>query len=222
MEANKITLKTLSFSSVTVLAMETVFRLVITGQTASSLPALGLLRCIEASVLVLIALRFEKNPGAVGLARSDMLHGITKGLLWSACFGVATGALFLILLVAGINALKLVDTPLPASEQQIFIFFLVGGVIGPVGEELFFRGIIYGFLRRWGVYVAIIISTLLFVFPHSLGSSLPITQIVGGIVFAAAYEKENSLMAPITIHCTANLTIFSLAFVISNNFFISW
>jgi hypothetical protein len=39
---------------------------------------------------------------------------------------------------------------------------------------------------------------------------IPITQLVGGIVFALAYEKEKNLMAPITIHCLGNLAIFSI------------
>jgi hypothetical protein len=210
MEANKITLKTLAISIAAVFAMETVFRLATAGQTASPLPALGTIRCMEALLLVFIAGRFEKNPDAIGLSRSKMLPGLVRGLLWSACFGIAAGVLFLGLFAVGINPLKLINTPLPSAPRQIFIFFLVGGVIGPIWEEIFFRGIIFGFFRRWGVYAAILISTALFVLPHYDGHHLPLTQIVGGIVFAVAYEKEKSLMVPVTIHCLGNLAIFSL------------
>ena len=212
MEANKITLKTLTISIAAVFAIETVFRLAISGQPGSHLPALGIIRCLEALLLVFIAGRFEKDPNAIGLARSKMLPGLLRGLIWSVCFGIAAGVLFLVLFTVGINPLKLVDTPLPSAPRRIFIFFLVGGVIGPIGEEIFFRGIIFGFFRRWGVYAAILISTALFVMPHFDGHHLPLTQIVGGIVFAIAYEKEKSLMVPITIHCLGNMAIFSLAF----------
>jgi len=212
MEAIKITLKTLAISIAVVFAMETAFRLAIAGQTASSLPALGIIRCMEALLLVFIAGRFEKNPDAIGLSRSKILPGLVRGLIWSACFGIAAGVLFLGTFAAGINPLKLVNTPLPSEPRQIFIFFLVGGVIGPIWEEIFFRGIIFGFFRRWGVYAAILISTALFVLPHYDGHHLPLTQIVGGIVFAIAYEKEKNLMVPITIHCLGNIAIFSLTF----------
>jgi membrane protease YdiL (CAAX protease family) len=131
-------------------------------------------------------------------------------LAWSAGFGIAAGILFSVLLATGINPLKLVHTPLPSAAWQIIIFFIVGGVIGPVWEEIFFRGIIFGFFRRWGLYLAILISTALFVLPHYDGNHLPFTQIVGGIVFAAAYEKEKSLVVPITIHCLGNIAVFSL------------
>jgi membrane protease YdiL (CAAX protease family) len=210
MEANKITLTTLAISIAAVLAMETVFRLAISGQAGSPLPALGIIRTMEALCLLFIAHRFEKKPNAIGLSRSKMLPGLARGLIWSVCFGIAAGVLFWVLLAAGINPLKLVHTPLPAAPGQIIIFFLVGGVIAPVSEEIFFRGIIFGFFRRWGVYAAILISTVLFVLPH--GRHLPLTQMVGGIVFASAYEKEKNLMVPITIHCLGNLAIFSLTF----------
>jgi len=212
MEANKITLKTLTISIAAVFAIETVFRLAISGQPGSPLSALGIIRCLEALLLVFIAGRFEEKPNAIGLSRSKMLPGFVRGLIWSVCFGIAAGVLFLVLFAAGINPLKLVNTPLPSAPGQIFIFFLVGGVIGPVWEEIFFRGIIFGFFRRWGVYAAILISTALFVLPHYDGHHLPLTQIVGGIVFAVAYEKEKSLIVPVTIHCLGNMAIFSLTF----------
>ena len=210
MEANKVTLTTLAISIAAVFALETVFRLAISGQPGPQLPALGIIRAMEALCLLYIAHQFEKNPNAIGLSRSNLLPGLARGLIWSVSFGIAAGVLFLVLWAAGINPLKLIRTPLPSAPWQIFIFFLVGGVIAPVSEEIFFRGIIFGFFRRWGVYAAILISTVLFVLPH--GRHLPLTQIVGGIVFAIAYEKEKNLMVPVTIHCLGNMAIFSLTF----------
>ena len=213
MEANKITLKTLVISIAVVFAMESVLRLTLAGQTVSPLPALGIIRCMEAVLLVFIAGRFEKDPNAIGLSQSKLYPGLKRGLVWSAGFGIAAGVLFLVLFAAGINPLKLVNTPLPSAPRQIILFYLVGGVIGPVWEEIFFRGIIFGFFRRWGLYTAILISTALFVLPHYDGSHLPLTQIVGGIVFAIAYENEKSLVVPITIHCLGNIAIFSLTYL---------
>ena len=205
METNTITLKTLAISTAMVFAMETLLRLVLAGQVASPLSALGGIRCIEALLLVVIAGRFEENPDPIGLSRSKIRAGLVRGLIWSAWFGIAAGILFLGLFAAEINPFKLIKTPMPSVPWQIIVFLLVGGVIGPVWEEIFFRGIIFGFLRRWGLYAAIVISTALFVLPHFDGSRLPLTQIVGGIVFAIAYEKEKSLFVPITIHCLGKL-----------------
>jgi membrane protease YdiL (CAAX protease family) len=89
----------------------------------------------------------------------------------------------------------------------------VGGIISPVVEEIFFRGILFGFFRRWGATTAVVLSTILFVLPHLKRGAIPVTQMVGGVVFAAAYEKEKSLAAPIIIHSLGNLSIFSLSLI---------
>ena len=214
MEAKKISLKTITVSIAAILFIETVFRLAMIGKTAALLPALGIVRCLESVLLVVIVVWLEKDPGAIGLSRPKLLAGCMKGLIWAACFGIAAGVLFLVLFAADINALELLHSPRPSSWQPIFIFLLVGGIIGPIAEEIFFRGIIYGFFRQWGAIIAIILSTLIFVFTHSFGDNLPFTQLVGGIVFAIAYEKEQNLMVPIIIHCLGNLAIFGLTIFI--------
>ena len=111
----------------------------------------------------------------------------------------------------GINPVALVHTRLPAGQGEIILFFLVGGIVSPVAEEVFFRGVIYGFFRRWGVFVAITLSTLAFVLVHPAGAGIPLPQITGGVLFAVAYEKEENLFVPITIHILGNIAIFSLS-----------
>ena len=212
MEAKTITLKTLVISIFAVFALETVFRLTIIGRVGAPMPALGVVRCLEVLLLLIISGRFENDPNALGLSRSNIMPGLMRGLLWAACFGIAAAVLFLILFAFGMNPLNIVYTPIPSALLQIFMFYLVGGIIGPVAEEIFFRGIIFGFFRQWGFYAAILISTTLFVLPHYDGQHLPLTQILGGLVFAIAYEKEKKLMVPVTIHCLGNMAIFSLTF----------
>jgi len=212
-EANKISLKTFTISLSAVLFIETGFRLAISGWIASSIPTLGLIRCLESFSLVVIVRWIEKDPGTIGLSRSKIPAGFIKGLIWSACFGIIAGVCFLILLVFGINAMELMYPSRPAFHPNLIVFFLVGGVIGPIAEEIFFRGIIYGFFRHWGAIIAVVLSTLIFVFTHPVGGNLPLTQLVGGIVFAVAYEKEKNLMVPIAIHCLGNLAIFSLPII---------
>jgi membrane protease YdiL (CAAX protease family) len=38
-----------------------------------------------------------------------------------------------------------------------------------------------------------------------------LAQIIGGIVFALAYEASGNLLVPITIHVLGNLAIFTLS-----------
>jgi hypothetical protein len=113
--------------------------------------------------------------------------------------------------MAGINSLSMIRTSLPKNSASLLLFFLVGGIVAPVAEEVFFRGILYGFLRRWGIVVALVLSTSAFAFTHGLGHGFPLIQVVGGILFAAAYEIEKNLVVPLTIHCLGNLAIFALS-----------
>ncbi len=77
------------------------------------------------------------------------------------------------------------------------------------------RGRIVGefFLIVFGVLAALILSSVIFVFAHSISSIIPLPQIVGGIIFAIAYEKEGSLIVPITIHILGNMAIFTLSLI---------
>jgi len=209
MEAKKITLKTVAISIAAVLMTEVLFRPAIAALFVSPLPVIGITRMAEIILLILIVVQFEKSTGAIGLTPGEMFSGFKKGLIWSACFGIAAIVLFVLLYLAGINALRMLYSPLPHPKLIVLLYLLVGGVIGPFAEEIFFRGILYRFFRQWGVYTAVALSTLLFVLPHLTGGNIPFTQIVGGVVFAIAYEREQSLLVPITIHCLGNLAIFS-------------
>jgi hypothetical protein len=165
-------------------------------------------------LLFVIAAVWGKGMSSIGLTPHDLLAGIRKGLLWSAGFGMCTLLVFAVLHVAGVNPLERIKTSLPPGTRETVLFFVVGGLIAPVTEEIFFRGYLYGFLRRWGVLAAVVGSTLLFVAAHAIGSVLPLTQLVGGILFALAYEATGNLMVPITIHVLGNNAIFILSLAV--------
>jgi membrane protease YdiL (CAAX protease family) len=147
------------------------------------------------------------------LAPSTVSHGLKKGVIWSAGFGLVTFFGFIALFLVDIDPLTLIYTPLPRKGNEIVLFFLIGGLVAPIAEEVFFRGILYGFLRRWGVLLALILTTFIFVLAHPVFPGIPVTQMVGGIIFALAYEIEGSLMVPITIHVLGNMAIFILSLI---------
>lgn len=171
---------------------------------------LTITRSAQAASVVVLSVVLTDGPHVIGLDKENLLPGLKKGLLWSAGFAGVAGLLFLVLIIAGQNPFLLIRSPLPASVSQRLLFFCVGGLIAPIAEEIVFRGLIFGYLRRWGTPAAVLISTALFAAIH-LGPSIPITQIVGGAVFAMAYQAGKSLMTPIVIHMLGNLAIFTLS-----------
>lgn len=213
MEADRIKIKTLIISLGAVIAVEVVARVGIRPGAYNPMIVSGAVRLLQAGLIIIIVLIREKGLSSIGLSLTKTLPGLKRGLTWSAGFGLITLLGFALIFAIGLNPLTLIHTHLPANPDDIALFFLVGGLIGPVAEEVFFRGILYGFCRRWGAPAAIILSTLAFVLAHPIFPAIPVTQVVGGILFAVAYEVEKNLMVPITIHALGNMAIFTLSLV---------
>ena len=88
---------------------------------------------------------------------------------------------------------------------SLMVFLGVG-----VGEEVLFRGIIFRMIdRRWGTWVALIVSALIFGFVHitnqnaTVWSSIAIA-VEAGLLLGAAYKWSGTLWVPIGIHWAWN------------------
>jgi len=201
METDRIAVKPFAISFMALIALESGGILLLTA--FPELPSMSVLlglRMMEILIFFGIVSIWGGGLYSVGLTRDLFRSGLARGIIWSLIFGVVA---------AGTFALIRVDLPEPLL--QLLVFFITGTLIGPLAEEIFFRGILYGFLRRWGIITALIISNLLFVLMHPLSGSIPVPQIVGGIVFALAYEIKGELTAPLTIHILGNTALFSLS-----------
>jgi len=83
-------------------------------------------------------------------------------------------------------------------------------VLAPAVEELVFRGLLYRMLReRWGVLVSVAVSAAFFSLIHH--GMLFSPQLVGGIIFALAYEWSRSLWVSIALHMGANAAVYLLS-----------
>ncbi len=154
MEANKIEVKIFLLSLATLVLIEITAPLFISGIRISPMVLTGAIRLTEMTLIMLIVFFWGQGLPSIGLAPSKMVKGLLRGLFWSAGFGIITFFVFIALFLVDINPLLLIHTRLPAKSMEIVLFFLVAGIIGPVAEEILFRGIIYGFFRRWGVLAA--------------------------------------------------------------------
>jgi len=90
---------------------------------------------------------------------------------------------------------------------------LMGGLVIPVAEELYFRGLIHSWFRdRLPFWPAVILSGLLFGLAHFDSLGVAAASFVMGMVNAVAFEKNNnSIWLPIAIHAINNS--FALALV---------
>lgn len=208
METEKIKIKTLIIVIASIVFIEIAAAILASKSHPDPMIILGIVRLLEISMIILVVMVWGNGLSCIGLGTSTIVRGIKKGLLWSAFFGLATSIVFLVLYFSRINPLILLHNQLPEKNTDIFLFLTVGCIVGPFAEELFFRGILYGFFRKWGILPAIIITTMIFVISHRNISAIPVTQIIGGVTFAIAYEIESSLMVPIIIHILGNMAIY--------------
>ncbi|MFO7963676.1 MAG: CPBP family intramembrane glutamic endopeptidase [Desulfobacterales bacterium] len=175
---------------------------------------LAIARCLQIGLIIFLVIYVKNDLSAIGIKKSELLDGLRRGVLWSIAFALAVLTAGGILMLLGVNTAGLLDHPLPGDTQTLVRLMMVGGIIGPVAEEVFFRGICYGFFRRWGIIPAVLLSTAVFVAAHAVAAPFPVTQIIGGILFAVAYEVEKNLLTPIVIHASGNLALYSVAWLV--------
>lgn len=208
---------------------------------AASAAGLTLLFLLPLTVLLLpvfktdrlaavVAAVFAQGGATVGAAAIVLRH---RGLRWnvmgwdtglrSLMTGVTGGLLVFVLVQVGGWLVAKATGPVPVSPSLrvmftgrgaagLLAFIAAAGLLAPVSEELFFRGILYTALRnRYGRVVGALASTTVFALMHgdiSLGM-LPVW--LAGAVFACLYESSGSLAAPIIahgIHNTATALLF--------------
>jgi membrane protease YdiL (CAAX protease family) len=174
------------------------------------LSVIGLARVIQIAGILAGIAYFQQGLSTIGWSPSTWRKGLKTGVLWASVIGFVVCVAMGIIFLAGINPVRLVRSPLPSEPGRKLLFFLVGGLIAPLAEEICFRGVLYSYFRRWGIILAILASTTIFVVLHSV-QGIPVIQIVGGVLFAISYELSGSLMVPIVIHATGNLAIFTLS-----------
>jgi hypothetical protein len=173
----------------------------------------GIVRLSE-SIIILFFIYKQNNFDIIGCNKKNILPGLYYGCLWSLGFGIVVFSIFFMCAyLFRINLFRMVQMPIPDTifDQSIYIF--VGCIIGPFAEELVFRGVFYRFFRQWGIIVACCGSTMIFVLLHNHAPVIPITQIIGGLVFAFSYEHTKMLVTPLTIHVLGNSCMALLSYL---------
>ena len=91
---------------------------------------------------------------------------------------------------------ELLDTPV--------WFFIVGAILAPLVEEIFFRGFLFqGFRARYGWAAGMLLSSAIFAIAHLDPVSLLPTFILGNLL-AYLYHRSNSIWPGVILHVLVN------------------
>ena len=102
-------------------------------------------------------------------------------------------------------------TPHGSLLANFLVSSILGGILVPIAEELFFRGALFTwFRRRFSLWPSILASTVLFALGHADTAAVVGTSFIIGLLNAYLFERSRSLWVPITVHLVNN----SLAFVL--------
>lgn len=95
-----------------------------------------------------------------------------------------------------------------SSDISTPIFSIISvAIIGPVLEELVFRGLIYNKLKEsYRVGISILLVSLLFGLFH-LNLVQGIYAFLISVIITYCYEKSSNLFIPILVHCSANISV---------------
>lgn len=101
------------------------------------------------------------------------------------------------------------------SAVGVVLGLLVAGVVAPIAEEIIFRGVLFGQLRRaWGEGAAVIVSALLFAAIHlNAVAFVPLAFV--GVVLALLFRRSGSLWGSILAHGIYNIATFSIALAVT-------
>lgn len=179
--------------------------------------ALVLAMSLALSVLLIGVMAAVTRNDAVALARRLGLTRFRAREMWRpavallGCYGMLA-AYTTIVDALGVDALQ-PESTLPFEAMRARLTFVLAGiavvVAAPLAEEVFYRGLIFGGLQRWGFWPAALISGAVFSGVHfDVGSFIPFFLI--GVLLAWLFWRSGSLWESIALHALYNGISFSI------------
>ncbi len=151
----------------------------------------------------LFKFRLKKNIEVLGIDTRNFGRTILLGVFVGLISYLFIDGLYLLLWPNRFapevtKAIRTSGTPIDLS-----LYFLVALVLGPVLEEVIYRGMVYSpYRRKYGRAKAVIITSVFFAMAHF---ALP--SFLFSLLLTALYEKTESIIPPIIAHSAHNLLV---------------
>lgn len=165
-------------------------------------------------VLFFVVEKFKSGIRGLGITVKNVWRDIRIGIAGYVTL-LPLLALIMIIVLSVLELIKYEQPISPALElfygdsrpKLLLVLTALVTFLGPIAEELFFRGFAYPVLRRKiGIKGAMILVSAVFSLLHlNVISFLPIFAL--GLLLAYLYEKTGSLIPAITVHMIHNMAV---------------
>lgn len=179
---------------------------------------LGYLPCILGEIIgIIIAIKttkikirkdiFSKSKSTKKFILLGTVSCIGVGMVSSVIY-----AIYSTILEFGGITIPQPDFSLPTESKYLILFLIYVCFLGPVLEEIIFRGFILKSMQRFGNLTAIIVSSILFSMFH-LNLVQFVNPVLMGIVLAFIAIKSKSIVPSIIAHVFNNSITFAITAV---------
>jgi membrane protease YdiL (CAAX protease family) len=171
-------------------------------------------------VLYFVSKKFNGGLASLGISFRNTLRDIRIGVIGY----VTTLPILALILVIVITILQITRYDQPTSTaleilyedsrpKLLLVLTVLVTFLGPIAEEMFFRGFAYPAVRkRLGIKNAMILVSVVFAMLHmNVVAFFPILGL--GILLAYLYEKTGSLIPSIAVHVIHNSAVIFLAYL---------
>lgn len=172
-------------------------------------------------ILYFVIVKYGEKLACLGIAFVGFYKNVLSGIA-AYVFILPILIAVLILSTMLLNAIgykfpaqPVFDIFLEEKRSNVILFLTVFvSILGPIIEEIFFRGFLYSAVRkRFGVLSGVLLSAALFSMLHAnMAGFAPI--MILGILMAFLYETTGSLVAPMVVHIIHNSIIVGFVFFI--------
>lgn len=171
-------------------------------------------------VAYFVAVKYKQKISALGISFANAVKNIGIAVFAYLAFLPVLAAILLSVIFV-VNLLKYTPPAEPIYElifkeqrpQFLILTSIMATFIGPVAEEVFFRGFLYPALKKsFNISIAIFITSVIFSLLHTnIVGFLPIVAL--GAFLAYLREKTGSLMPSICVHIMHNSILAGLMFL---------
>jgi uncharacterized protein len=178
---------------------------------------------ILASALATARLTGRLRPWQFGLARLQVGRSLGWAVIAVAGFALAFAGLLAPFVLADAASLdddavgyRLSSGGLPVDDASVPLAVIFAAlaiaVLAPICEEIFFRGVMFGALRRWkGVWVAATITAVVFSAAHLEFSPVIFAdRLIAGFVWCLVYARTGRLLPGMMAHAANNAVVIGL------------